>query len=120
MIKTGQLLSVARVVGILSHHLGDGRQWVDALNDHRQCRGSIKGITLLPFGSQRGDREKSSVPLYHVNDVVQFITEIRLQHDCKKPFDLPIKRYSYDDTDLISRKQWRIRTVTPVPAGART
>lgn len=118
MTTTGKLLSVAQVTALLSSKLGASRQWVDTLNDHRQDRGDLKGVLLLPFGRKKGDSGKSSTPMYDPVRLMQFIKAVQLAYGCEKPFAGGVQSFTYEDIPGMSEHHWRSRIVTPVTSSA--
>lgn len=117
-----KLLSVAQTAAILVRELGSGRQWVDALSDMRQARGSIAGLRLLPCARLPGGRlDRCSTPLFHPKAIVEFIKAVRQHFGCKQPFDEPVGTYWHDYSDLpTSGHFWRVHVVRPVTKAPAT
>lgn len=115
--STSTLITVADAAFILATQLGPSRQWVDTLNDHRQGRGSIKGLTLQPFGTTAGTISRAGLPLYRPASVLNFVRAVRAATGESRPFAYRRHEYSYIDTPSLDDDFWRVRTVTPVTAG---
>lgn len=120
MSRLATLLTVAQTASMLGTALGAGRQWVDVLNDHRQGRGELKGVTLMPFARAGGSASETPRPLYNPADVMIFIRAVRERYGVEKPFVRPLGTYLFHDFPAGSEVSWRLRVATPVPPKGAT
>lgn len=118
MSRSATLLTVSQTASMLGTALGAGRQWVDTLNDHRQGRRDLKGVTLMPFARAGGSASESPRPLYHPADVMTFIRAVRARYGLLKPFVVPLGIFLFHDFPVGSKVPWRMRAATPVPPKA--
>lgn len=112
---TATMLTPAEVTFILAHQLGPSKGWDDLLNDMRQGRAGFPGVAdLLPIIRDRPAPGRVPTPLYRLVDVMAFVTSVRLQLGCAKPFAFKRRRFTFDIENLLNpHAGWKYRRGAP-------
>ncbi len=117
MTLTEYMLPAAAVAAICASKLGTGRQWNESLADMRKERGgNVANVApLLPAAMARTEAGRIPVPMYRVADVLAYITSVRAELGCERPFPFSSQRFKFEVADPMNpNRYWRSQRAIPV------